>query len=95
MYLNQRTTLKPRPEELDPNPTQIVPCGYYGGGVWTAHPIGLFIVAALIAIGIWGMPEARWFFAGAIPLGGLCGFLLQRGHHRPLTEDVRIIPAAY
>jgi len=93
MYLNQRATLKPLPQDLDPDPTVLVPSGYYGAGVWTAHPIGLFIVSALIAIGIWGMPEARWFFAGAFPLGALCGLLLWRIHTRPTVANAKILPA--
>ena len=93
MYLNQRTTLKPLSEDLDPNPTKVTPYGYYGGGVWTAHPIGLFITGALIAIGIWGMPEARWFFAGALPLGGLCGYVLWLSHRRPVLAT-KIISAS-
>jgi hypothetical protein len=48
--------------------------------VWTAHPIGLVIVLGLIFMGIVGLPEARVFFAMALPLGGLCGFLLWLRH---------------
>ena len=91
MYLNQRTTLKPPRQDLDPDPTVVVPSGYYGAGIWTAHPIGLFIVSGLIAIGIWGMPEARLFFAGAFPLGGLCGYLLWRSHRRPLIDNLKVL----
>jgi hypothetical protein len=86
MYLNQRTTLKPLVEDLDPHPPKVVPFGYYGGGVWTAHPIGLFISAGLIFLGLLGLPEARIFFAGAFPLGALCGFLLWRSHRRHVTD---------
>jgi hypothetical protein len=61
---------------------EVVPSGYYGAGIWTAHPIGLFIVSALIIVGVWGIPEARWFFAGVAPLAALCGYLLWRTHSR-------------
>jgi len=69
MYLNQRTTLKPPRQDLDPDPTVVVPSGYYGAGIWTAHPIGLFIVSGLIAIGIWGMPDSVDICCGAA-IGG-------------------------
>jgi len=60
---------------------EIVPFGRYGGGHFTAHPIGLFIVVGLLLVGFIGMPEARWFLTLAVPLGGLCGLLLWL-HHR-------------
>ena len=30
--------------ETFPHPTQVVPFGRYGAGLWTGHPIGLVIV---------------------------------------------------
>jgi hypothetical protein len=86
MYLNQRTTLKPLADDLDPNPTIVVPNGLYGAGLWTAHPIGLFIASGLVLVGLLGLPEARWFFAATFPLGGLWGYLLWRSHNKPLVR---------
>jgi hypothetical protein len=93
MFLNQRTTLKPLKPDLDPHPIEVVPSGFYGAGLWTAHPIGLVIVLGLIFMGIVGLPEARWFFAGALPLGALCGYILWRIHSRLSTASPRILSA--
>jgi hypothetical protein len=82
MFLNRHTTLEPRKRDLDPHPIEVLSSGYYGAGIWTAHPIGLFIASGLIMVGVWGIPEARWFFAGVAPLAALCGYLLWRGHTR-------------
>ena len=63
-----------------PRNIDVVPFGRYGAGVWTAHPIGLVIVASIILIGFVGIPEARWFLAGSVPLGCLCGLFLWLRH---------------
>jgi hypothetical protein len=63
-----------------PRPIDVVPFGRYGAGTWTAHPIGLLIVASIVLIGFVGVPEARWFLAGAIPLGCLFGLFLWLRH---------------
>lgn len=62
----------------DRHPPQVVPFGRYGAGVWTGHPIELFIAAGLVLIGLIGIPEWRWFFGASLVLGGLCGYLLWR-----------------
>lgn len=62
----------------DRHPAQVVPFGRFGAGLWTGHPIGLFIASGLVLIGLVGIPEWRWFFGGSVVLGGLCGYLLWR-----------------
>jgi hypothetical protein len=69
-----------------PDPTKVVPFGYYGGGLWTGHPIGLVIVIGLLAMGIVGLPEARWFLALAAPAGALCGFFMWLHHRNGLAN---------
>ena len=61
-------------------PGEVVPFGRYGAGLLTAHPGGLVVVFGLFAIGLGAIPEARWFFAGALVLGGACGFVLWLRH---------------
>lgn len=62
----------------DRHPAEIVPFGRFGAGEWTGHPIGLFIVAGFMLIGLIGIPEWRWFFGASVVLGGLCGYFLWR-----------------
>lgn len=66
--------------DSDPQPTEVVPFGRYGVGVLTGHPVGLVIVFGVLLMGFVGIPEARWFFAGAIAVGGICGFVLWLRH---------------
>jgi hypothetical protein len=62
----------------DRHPVQVVPFGRFGAGLWTGDPIGLFIAAGLVLIGLIGIPEWRWFFGASLVLGGLFGYLLWR-----------------
>lgn len=66
------------PSHEDRHPLQVVPFGRFGAGLWTGHPIGLFIVAGMVLIGLVGIPEWRWFFGASLVLGGLYGYLLWR-----------------
>lgn len=66
------------PSKEDRHPLQVVPFGRFGAGLWTGHPIGLFIVAGLVLIGLIGIPEWRWFFGASLVFGGLYGYLLWR-----------------
>jgi hypothetical protein len=68
-----------------PLPTKVVPFGYYGGGLWTSHPIGLFIAVGLLTMGMIGLPEARWFLALAVPAGIICGTFLWFRHRNALA----------
>jgi hypothetical protein len=62
----------------DRHPAQVVPFGRFGAGLWTGHPIGLFMAAGLVLIGLIGIPESRWFFGASLVLGSLFGYLLWR-----------------
>ena len=80
MGTRRRPVLKSS-RDLLPNLTEVMPFGRYGAGLWTGHPIGLVIVVGLLLMGFVGLPEARWFLALTVPLGGICGFFLWL-HHR-------------
>jgi len=62
----------------DRHPLEVVPYGRFGAGLWTGHPIGLFIVTGLVVIGLVGIPAWRWFFGATVILGGLVGYSLWR-----------------
>jgi hypothetical protein len=68
-----------------PHPTKVVPFGNYGGGLLTGHPIGLVIVIGLLFMGFVALPEARWFFALAVPAGAICGPFMWFYHRNGLT----------
>ena len=62
----------------DRHPLQVVPFGRYGAGVWTGHPIELFIVIGILIIGLIGIPEWRWFLGATVLVGSLVGYFLWR-----------------
>ncbi len=68
----------PGTSDIDPN--EVVPFGRYGAGLLTAHPVGLVVVLGLFLMGLAELPEVRWFFAGALLLGGIFGFFLWLRH---------------
>lgn len=71
---------KAAPHTCDIDPNEVVPFGRYGAGLLTAHPVGLVVVFGLFLMGLAGLPEARWFFAGALLLGGIFGLFLWLRH---------------
>jgi hypothetical protein len=79
MDIHRRTVAKAS-HDLLPNPTEVIPFGRYGAGLWTGHPIGLVIVVGLLLMGFVGLPEARLFLALTVPLGCVCGFFLWLRH---------------
>ena len=78
--IRRRGARRVAPHNADPDPIEVVPFGRYGGGLFTGHPIGLFIAVGVFLMGFVGLPEARWFFAGTLVLGGVCGFCLWLRH---------------
>ena len=63
-----------------PEPKHLVPFGPYGGGQWTAHPIGLLIVVGLLAMGLVSMSAIRWLLIASAAGGAIFGFLLWLRH---------------
>lgn len=70
----------PAPSADELHPKDVVPFGKYGAGRWTGHPIGFVIALGVILIALVGVPESRYFLAGALPLGALLGFILWKSH---------------
>lgn len=74
--LNSLRSLRPlQPPRAYPN---VVPFGPLGGGQWTGHPIGLFIVFGFVLIALVGVPESRFFFVMSLGLSAIfgCGLYL-------------------
>ena len=69
----------PRRNE-DPHPREMVPYGLFGGGLWTGHPIGLFIVIGMLGIAWIAIPAWRWFFGATLVGGSAAACLLWRHH---------------
>jgi hypothetical protein len=65
---------------VEPDLTKVAPLGRYGGGEWTAHPIGLVIVLGFLLMGLVGIPQFKWFFAATFVLGSVFGLFLWLGH---------------
>jgi hypothetical protein len=66
----------------EPDPPEVTPFGRYGVGLLTGHTVGLVVVFGLLLLGLIGLPEARWFLAGALLVGGICGFFLWLRHRK-------------
>lgn len=49
-------------------------------GSYTAHPVGLVVVVGVLLMGLFALPEARWFLASTVLLGSICGFVLWLRH---------------
>jgi hypothetical protein len=71
---------KPSVRNSLPHPTEVRPYGRFGVGLLTGHPVGLLIVAAMIILILWKVPEARWFLAGSALLGIIIGLALWLYH---------------
>jgi hypothetical protein len=63
-----------------PDPTKVVPFGRGGAGLYTDHPVGLVVAVGVLLVGLLALPEARWFLAGAVLLGGIWGTVLWLRH---------------
>jgi hypothetical protein len=46
--------------ELDP--TEVVPFGRYGAGLFTGHPVGLVVVIGLLLMGLFGIAGSALVF---------------------------------
>jgi hypothetical protein len=66
----------------DRYPSEVVPYGKFGAGVWTGHPIGFFVVLGIVTVALIGLPASRWFFAATVAVGSLVGYLLWRRHNQ-------------
>jgi hypothetical protein len=63
-----------------PDPTKVIPFGSGMTGHYTGHPVGLVVVVGVLLMGLWALPEARWFLGSAVLLGGIWGFFLWLRH---------------
>ena len=61
-------------------PKYLVPFGPYGGGQWTAHPIGLVIVDGLLTMGVVSRTPLSLLVLASLLGGLIVGFLLWLRH---------------
>jgi len=61
-------------------PKHLVPFGPYGGGQWTAHPIGLVIVIGLLLMGLVSRTPLSAFIIVSILGGAVVGMFLWLYH---------------
>lgn len=66
--------------EAPPTRAHLVPFGPLGGGQWTGHPIGLFILFGFVLMALVGVPESRLFFALSLGLSVILGCGLYLWH---------------
>jgi len=62
------------------DPHDVRPYGRFGGGLLTGHPAGLIVIAIVLVMTVWRIPETRLFFAGSVVLGMLIGLFLWLRH---------------
>lgn len=66
-----------RPKDVwMPEPKHLVPFGPYGGGQWTAHPIGLVIVIGLVLMGLVSRTPVSILLLFSLLGGAIVGFFL-------------------
>ena len=63
-----------------PEPKHLVPFGPYGGGQWTAHPIGLVIVIGLVLMGLVSRTPVSDLMLFSLLGGAIVGFFLWLYH---------------
>lgn len=78
MLRNHKTALR---EAAEVEPVDVKPFGTYGAGLFTSHPVGLIVVAAIMFTA-WRIPAARTFSILSLPLGILFGIALWLWHKR-------------
>ncbi len=61
-------------------PKHLVPFGPYGGGQWTAHPIGLVIVIGLLLMGLVSRTPVSAFIIASLLGGAVVGMFLWLYH---------------
>jgi hypothetical protein len=74
---NVRKAVSPDPEA---NPVEPIPFGRGMAGSYTSHPVGLVVVVGVLLMGLFALPEARWFLGCTVLLGGVWGFFLWLRH---------------
>ena len=62
--------------EMEPKPENLVPFGPYGGGQWTAHPIGLVIVIGMLIMGLVSQTPVSLLVLVSLLGGAIVGFFL-------------------
>ena len=67
-------------EAWKPEPQHLIPFGPYGGGQWTAHPVGLVIVIGLLLMGLVSRTPVSLLVLVSLLGGAIFGFFLWLRH---------------
>jgi len=63
-----------------PESKHLIPFGPYGGGQWTAHPIGLVVVIGLLLMGLVSRTEVSGLLLLSLAGGAIVGLFLWLHH---------------
>lgn len=72
-----------------PDPARVRPFGPFGVGLFTAHPVGLLVIA-FVTVLVWRMPGGGGFIVGSVAMGAILGLSLFLQRRTKRFRDFRM-----